>query len=67
LAEIRRQQADGSVKSESELETLISQAQLAEASGRYGAARVRYRQAAEKAVGAMREQLLAKYESLADK
>lgn len=67
LAEIRHQQAS-QVKSDltEEIRKLIETAQLAEAAGRNGAARIRYQQAAAKATGELRKALLAKCESLRD-
>ncbi|MBC8352865.1 MAG: hypothetical protein H8E66_12795 [Planctomycetes bacterium] len=65
LAEIRRQQAaKTSPDPNVELNSLIETAQLAEASGRLGAARIRYQQAAGKASGELKRALLAKSESL---
>jgi hypothetical protein len=65
LAEIRRLQATrGKPDSADELNKLIETAQLAEASGRKGAARIRYQQAATKATGELKRALLAKCESL---
>jgi len=67
LAEIRRQQAASAAKSDYELELLINSARLAEANGRFGAARVRYRQAAEKAAGELQRELWAKHAELVGK
>ncbi|HUG67822.1 MAG TPA: hypothetical protein VMM76_08720 [Pirellulaceae bacterium] len=65
LAEIRRQQATRTKTDPAEeLNNLIEKAQLAEASGQMGAARIRYQQAAAKATGELKRVLLAKYESL---
>jgi hypothetical protein len=65
LAGIRRQQgAQSEVNPANELDNLIEAAQLAEANGQKGAARVRYQRAAAKATGELKRALLAKYESL---
>jgi len=65
LAEIRRQQASHpEADPADEISHLIETARLAEASGRMGAARIRYRQAAAKASGELKTALLAKCESL---
>lgn len=65
LAEIRRQQATrAELDPANKLDQLIETAQLAEASGRKGAARIRYQQAAAKATGELKQALLAKCESL---
>ncbi len=67
LAEIRRQQKElAPPDAAAELERLIQTAQLAEASGRWGAARIRYRQAADKASGELRQELLSKLDRLKD-
>ncbi|HRX79173.1 MAG: hypothetical protein H6821_12910 [Planctomycetaceae bacterium] len=67
LAEIRRLQAARPTSDPAEeLNQLIESAQFAEASGRSGAARIRYQQAAAKASGELKRALLAKYESLLD-
>jgi hypothetical protein len=67
LAEIRRSQATTPSKPEGELKQLIEQARLAEASGRAGAARIRYQRAAAKATGELKQELLAKAKSLNSK
>ncbi|MCA9122605.1 MAG: hypothetical protein H6822_26085 [Planctomycetaceae bacterium] len=65
LAEIRsRQASQPSVDPADEVNQLIETARLAEASGRLGAARIRYQQAAAKATGELQEALVAKYNSL---
>jgi hypothetical protein len=65
LAEIRARQA-GHPEADpaDEINNLIDTARLAEASGRMGAARIRYQQAAAKATGELKRALLAKCESL---
>lgn len=65
LAEIRRQQAaQPQADPADEINKLIETARLAEASGRTGAARIRYENAAAKATGELKRALLAKVESL---
>ena len=67
LAEIRRQQASRpAAEPTDEINQLIETARLAEASGRFGAARIRYQQAAAKASGELKRALLAKCESLSE-
>jgi hypothetical protein len=46
---------------------MIGDAQEAEASGRYGAARVRYRQAAARAEGDLKAELLRRLDALREK
>ncbi len=67
LAEIRQRQANEPATSvEDEINDLIERARYAETIGSKGAARVKYRQAANKATGDLKRALQAKYESLAD-
>ncbi|MEO8496032.1 MAG: hypothetical protein ABI614_13250 [Planctomycetota bacterium] len=67
LAEIRRQQAaHAQANPADEINNLIETARVAEASGRKGAARIRYQQAAAKATGDLKRALLAKCESLSE-
>ena len=67
VAEIRQQQAREVQAEQQKLQLLIEEAQTAERVGRYGAARVRYKQAALLAEGELRKTLLAKHASLAGK
>lgn len=59
VAEIRRRQAAEQSAQEQEIERLIAEARDAEAAGQLGIARVRYQQAAAKADGERRRELLA--------
>jgi hypothetical protein len=67
LAEIRRSQARDATNERAELHRLIAEAREAEQSAHYGAARVRYRSAAARARGPLKDQLLSKLRSLQDK
>ncbi|MEX0819034.1 MAG: hypothetical protein WD070_05565 [Pirellulaceae bacterium] len=64
LAEIRQQAKRAEADPQEELNHLIATAQRAEASGRIGAARIRYQQASAKATGDLKQALLAKSKSL---
>lgn len=67
VAEIRRQQAARDQEAAEELERLIEEAKGAEAVGRFGAARVRYRQAAARATGDLQRELLERFEAIRDR
>ena len=67
VAEIRRRQVVRSREEAEELDLLIERAKAAELIGRFGAARVRYRQAAARATGAQQRALLEKLESIRDR
>lgn len=61
LAEIRRQQeADPQSDTSDEIKQLVADARLAEARGLPGAARMRYRKAAQLATGELRQELIEK-------
>lgn len=59
VAEIRRQQAEEEARAAAELAQLIREARTAEAERKWALARVRYQQAAAKASGQQRTELLA--------
>jgi hypothetical protein len=63
VAEIRQQQREADASGQ-ELRRLVAQAESAERAGRRGAARIAYRQAAERAAGALKTRLVKKLESL---
>jgi hypothetical protein len=67
VAEIRRRQVVRAEEETEELNLLIERAKAAELVGRFGAARVRYRQAAARATGAQQHALLEKLESIRDR
>ncbi len=67
VAEIRQRREARSREAAEALGRLIEEARSAEAVGRFGAARVRYRQAAARADGEQRTALLEKLESLRDR
>jgi hypothetical protein len=67
VAEIRRQRSQSSAAEQDALAQMIGDAQEAEASGRYGAARVRYRQAAARAEGDLKAELLRRLDALREK
>jgi len=69
LAEIRRRQNAAELQSDAstEIQHLVENARVAEARGLPGAARIRYRKAARLATGHLKEELLAKLETLAPK
>lgn len=67
VAEIRRRQEIDAQEQADELSRLIEEAKGAEAIGRFGAARVRYRQAAARATGDLQRALLEKFESIRDR
>jgi hypothetical protein len=67
IAEIRRRQAVLVRDEADDLNQLIKEAKAAELMGRYGAARVRYRQAAARATGDQRRGLLERFEAIRDR
>jgi len=67
VAEIRRRQAARLTEQADALEQLIADARAAEAVGRFGAARVRYRQAAARASGELKRELLSHLDSIRDR
>ncbi len=67
VAEIRRRQAARLDEEAEDLNRLIEEAHAAELVGRFGAARVRYRQAAADATGEQKRELLEKLESIRDR
>jgi hypothetical protein len=66
LAEIRRQQAAEDAAARDELETLIEKAHAKEQLGNLGLAKIYYQQAASRAEGELKQQLLQKIRSLGD-
>ncbi|MDP6554168.1 MAG: hypothetical protein QGF59_32285 [Pirellulaceae bacterium] len=67
VAEIRRRQAARAEAEADDLDRMIEEAKAAELVGRFGAARVRYRQAAAHATGDLRRGLLEKLETIHDR
>jgi len=67
VAEIRRRQAARAEEEADDLNRLIEEAKAAELVGRFGAARVRYRQAAARATGDQKRELLEKLETIRDR
>jgi hypothetical protein len=67
VAEIRRRQTAFVEKESDELNRLIEAAKAAESVGRFGAARVRYRQAAAHATGDQQRALLERLEAIRDR
>jgi hypothetical protein len=66
-AEIRRQQAADDAARQSEIERLRAEGKKAEQVGNLAIARVRYRQAAARTTGDMRQQLLQAAERLSNR
>jgi hypothetical protein len=66
VAEIRRQRRAAAEAQARETRALLEQARQAEAGGHFGVARVRYKQAAARVEGDLRQQLLEKLEALRD-
>lgn len=67
VSEIRRRQEARVQADAAELARLIEDAKAAEKVGRFGAARVRYRQAAARATGAVKRDLLERLELIRDR
>ncbi len=67
IAEIRRRQAADRVEAAAALQTIIDEARAAESVGRFGAARARYRQAAARASGDLKRELLERLEAIRDR
>lgn len=67
VVEIRRRQELHAQEEADALRRLIEEAKAAEDVGRFGAARVRYRQAAARATGELQRELLDKLESIRDR
>jgi hypothetical protein len=67
VAEIRRLQHEAAQEAYAELQSLLEEAQEAERAGLLGVARIRYHQAAARADGSLRRQLLGRIETLRDR
>jgi hypothetical protein len=64
VAEIKRQQAAEESSQDREVQTLIERGKGAEEAGKANVAKIYYRQAASRASGSLREELLAKVQAL---